>query len=94
MTGSTNTQVNWQVNGTAGGNSTTGTISNAGLYTAPATVPSSAVNVMAVAQADTNKSASAPVTINPSTASGTYAITVTAMLGGVQHSIPVTLVVQ
>jgi hypothetical protein len=94
VTGSTNTQVNWQVNGTAGGNSTTGTISNAGLYTAPATVPSSAVNVTAVAQADTNKSASAPVTINPSTASGTYAITVTAMLGGVQHSIPVTLVVQ
>jgi hypothetical protein len=94
VTGSTNTQVNWEVNGTAGGNSTTGTISAAGLYTAPATVPSSAVNVTAVAQADIITTASATVTINPSTANGTYTITVTAMLGGVQHVTPVTVVVQ
>ena len=59
-----NTAVTWQVNGVTGGNSTVGTISTAGLYTAPATVPNPAtVTVTAVSQADTTKSASATVTI-------------------------------
>ncbi len=35
-----NTVVTWQVGGVTGGNSTVGTISTSGLYTAPATVPS------------------------------------------------------
>ena len=35
VTGSTNTGVTWSVNGVAGGNATTGTISAGGLYTAP-----------------------------------------------------------
>jgi hypothetical protein len=64
VTGSSNTAVNWQVNGVAGGNSTVGTISTSGLYTAPATVPSpAAVTVKAISQADTTKSASATVTV-------------------------------
>ena len=59
-----NTAVTWQVNGVNGGNSTVGTISTAGLYTAPATVPNPAtVTVTAVSQADSTKSASATVTI-------------------------------
>ena len=59
-----NTAVTWQVNGVAGGNATVGTISTSGLYTAPASVPSTAtVTVTAVSQADSTKSASAPVTI-------------------------------
>ena len=59
-----NTAVNWQVNGVAGGSTTTGTISNSGLYTAPATVPSPAtVTVTAVSQADATKSASAQVAV-------------------------------
>ncbi|MBZ5543590.1 MAG: hypothetical protein LAO07_07910, partial [Acidobacteriia bacterium] len=59
-----NTAVTWQVNDTAGGDATVGTISSAGLYTAPAAVPSPAtVTVKAVSQADTTKSASATVTI-------------------------------
>ena len=63
---STNTTVTWQVNGVAGGNATTGTITTAGLYTAPATVPNPAtVTVSAVANANTNASASAVVTITP-----------------------------
>jgi serine protease len=45
--------VTWQVNNIAGGNSTVGTITSAGVYTAPATVPSaSAVTITAVSNAD------------------------------------------
>lgn len=67
----TNTAVTWQVNGTAGGSSSAGTISSSGLYAAPATVPNPAtVTVAAVSQADTSVSASASVTVtSPSTVS-------------------------
>jgi len=65
VTGSSNTAVGWQVSGVAGGNSVLGTISTSGMYTAPAAVPSPAtVTVTAVSQADTSKSASAPVTLS------------------------------
>jgi hypothetical protein len=64
VSGSSNTQVQWQVNGVAGGNLTVGTISAAGVYTAPAAVPSpNTVTVTAVSAADPTKSASATVTI-------------------------------
>jgi hypothetical protein len=64
VTGTTNTTVAWQVNGMSGGNSTVGTISSAGLYTAPASPPSPAtVAITAVSQADTTKSGSASATI-------------------------------
>jgi hypothetical protein len=60
----TNTAVTWRVNGVTGGNSTVGTISTTGLYTAPAAVPSpSAVTVAAVLVADATKSAAATVTV-------------------------------
>ena len=66
VTFSTTTTVNWQVNGVSGGNATIGTISTAGLYTAPATLPvPNSVTVTAVAQADTTQTVSATVTINP-----------------------------
>src|SRR5207302_9627902 len=70
---SLNTQVTWQVNTVAGGNATVGTISTAGLYTAPGTVPSPAtVTVTAVSVADSTRSASATVTITaPPGSSGT-----------------------
>ena len=59
-----NTGVVWEVNGVAGGTSTTGTITAAGLYSAPAAVPSPAtVSVTAVSEADSSVSASAMVTI-------------------------------
>ena len=58
------TTVFWKVNGIAGGNSTVGTISSNGLYTAPNTKPSpSQVTVSAVSAADPTKSASASVSI-------------------------------
>jgi hypothetical protein len=62
--GTTNTAVNWSVNGIAGGNSTGGTISGAGLYAAPRVLTASAtVTVTATSDADPSKSASANVTL-------------------------------
>ena len=45
-----NTAVTWQVGGVTGGNSTVGTISTSGLYTAPVVVPSSASLVVSQTQ--------------------------------------------
>jgi uncharacterized protein (DUF1800 family) len=39
VTGSSNQNVTWEVNGVSGGSTATGTISGSGLYTAPATMP-------------------------------------------------------
>lgn len=64
VTGSSNTSVTWQVNGVAGGNSIVGTISTAGVFQAPATIPTPAtVTVTAVANADGTTSGSAQATI-------------------------------
>ncbi|HTW59592.1 MAG TPA: hypothetical protein VMD99_15805 [Terriglobales bacterium] len=64
VSGESNTSVNWEVAGVAGGNATVGTISTAGAYTAPATVPSPAlVLITAVSQASSNISASYPINI-------------------------------
>lgn len=61
---STNTTVNWGLSGDGCSGATCGTISDAGLYTAPAGIPSPpTVTVKATAAADTSKSASAIVTI-------------------------------
>jgi hypothetical protein len=66
VTGATNTAAIWSV---AGGASN-GTISNTGLYTAPAAVPNPPqVTVTATSQADTTKSASAIVTVTVSSGS-------------------------
>src|SRR6202011_2541711 len=67
--GSSNTTVNWSVNGVAGGNATVGMISTSGVYTAPMTTPSPAmVTVSAVSAADSTKSASAQVTVTAAAA--------------------------
>ncbi|HTS12366.1 MAG TPA: hypothetical protein VMH00_09635 [Candidatus Limnocylindrales bacterium] len=64
VTGSSNTSVTWSVNSISGGNSTLGTITSAGLYTAPATLPSnSSVTITAVSVADSQASASAIVSL-------------------------------
>jgi len=60
----TNKSVIWQVGGITGGNSTVGTISSQGTYTAPKSVPAGGtVQVSAVSVADSTKSASALITI-------------------------------
>ena len=51
VTGTTNTQVVWKVNGAVGGNATVGTISSTGFYTAPAVlgnVPNLTINAPSV----------------------------------------------
>ena len=58
-----NTAVNWMVNGVAGGNGSIGTISPAGLYTAPDTVPSSSISISATSVADTTKSGTGVVNV-------------------------------
>lgn len=67
VTGSNNTAVTWQVDGVAGGNTESGTISSTGLYTAPSPSQVTQVTVTAVAAADNTKTASASVTVNPPT---------------------------
>jgi hypothetical protein len=75
VTGSTNTAVTWQVNGTLGGSQTLGFISTTGLYVAPGGVPTTSdgtggtttttLTVTATAQADNKTTGSATVTIVP-----------------------------
>jgi hypothetical protein len=56
--------VSWKVNGTTGGNSTVGTISTAGLYRAPSSVPSPAtVTITGVSTVDSTKSGTASATV-------------------------------
>jgi hypothetical protein len=64
VTGTTNTGVNWQVNGAAGGDATVGTIDSTGLYIAPGTIPGGTISVAAVAQADGVSNGTATVTLN------------------------------
>ena len=64
VTGTATGDVTWSVNDVAGGNSTVGTISSTGLYTAPATPPSpSTVNVKAASTVDSTRTSTASVGI-------------------------------
>jgi hypothetical protein len=75
VTGSSNTAVTWQVNGTTGGNQQVGFISANGLFVAPAGVPTKSdgqggsvtttVTVTAVSQASPSSTGSATVTLAP-----------------------------
>src|SRR5207237_284483 len=63
VTGTTNTAVTWRINDVVGGNSTIGTVDANGLYTAPATLPSSTtVYVRAFSVANTSSSGFSKVT--------------------------------
>lgn len=57
------TLVNWSVAVTNGGTGSAGTITPAGLYTAPATVPSNSVTITATSQVQSTLTATQPVTI-------------------------------
>ena len=64
VTNTTDTSVTWSVNNIPGGNSSAGTITAAGVYTAPADLPSLViVQVTATSQADATKSATAQITV-------------------------------
>lgn len=64
VTGTANTAVTWSVAGIAGGNSTVGTITDNGEYTAPLSVPSpSGLTILATSAADRTASDTATVTV-------------------------------
>jgi hypothetical protein len=64
VTGTTDTTVSWNVNAIAGGSPITGTITSAGMYTAPADLPiSPTVQITATSNSDPTKFATAPLTI-------------------------------
>ena len=64
VTGSSNTAVTWSVTGPGCMGAACGTVNNSGLYSAPAIVPvPSTVSVIATAQADATRSASAALTV-------------------------------
>lgn len=67
VSGTSNTAVTWQVNGTAGGDSSSGTISSSGLYTAPDALPQqNSVTITAMSAADTSAQGTSAVTLwNP-----------------------------
>ncbi|HMB82073.1 MAG TPA: DUF1800 family protein, partial [Vicinamibacterales bacterium] len=66
VTGNANTAVTWTVNGTPGGSATVGTITAAGVYTAPAAMPpSSAVTLVATSVASASAFTQAAVTLAP-----------------------------
>jgi hypothetical protein len=89
VTGSSNTTVSWSVNAVSGGNSTIGTISSSGIYTAPASLPSpNTVTLTATSAASSSATAYSAVTLlNPtptvagitpsSTGTGAFNITIT-----------------
>ena len=80
-TGNFDPSVNWSVSGTAGGNSTVGTMNAAGLYTAPTSVPTPfTVTLTATSAANSSVSDSVSVTIAGTIASTTQ--TVSAVSGG------------
>lgn len=76
VSGTTNTGAKWLVNGVQGGNSSVGTISSAGLYTAPSSLTSN-TNMTATAQSIYNpsSSASANILVASSSSSGATACT-------------------
>lgn len=66
VTNTSNTAVTWKVSTVAGGNSSVGTITSSGVYTAPAVVSSTLiVTVTAISAADGSRSGSAQLTIVP-----------------------------
>jgi hypothetical protein len=86
ISGSTNSSVTWQVDGVVGGNSTNGTISTDGLYTAPAVVPNPAtVTVTAVSQANTADIANAALTLTSDVLVSVSPVSVNLQLGKTQQ---------
>ncbi len=84
-----NQSVIWNVNGIAGGNSSIGTISAAGIFTAPQILPQPAsVSVQAISVADSAASASAPVAITSDVAVSVTPPSASEELGAVQTFVP------
>ena len=66
VSGTSNTTVQWQVNGVAGGSPATGTVSNTGMYTAPGTLTAATqFTITALVAADPAKTANSVVSVSP-----------------------------
>jgi uncharacterized protein (DUF1800 family) len=87
VTGLANTAVTWEVNSVKGGNTTYGTVTTGGLYTAPLKIPANGITITALGS-DSKTSATVYVTVEPPGPSissispspipvGSYSITVT-----------------
>src|SRR3954469_16136039 len=64
VSNTTNTSVNWEVNGVSGGDGTNGTITSLGRYFAPNTLPANvSITVTAISNAEPSKSGTANVTL-------------------------------
>jgi uncharacterized protein (DUF1800 family) len=89
VTGTTNHKVTWTVNNIEGGNAEFGTVSIAGLYTAPAIVPANpVVSVRATSRASRGVSAASLITIQASPPPVTVAVapaSVKLLLGAAQQ---------
>jgi uncharacterized protein (DUF1800 family) len=78
VAGSANQNVTWAVNKATGGNAQLGTISAAGLYSAPATMPSSGtVTVVAVSAVDSSISGAISVALQAASTGAAAGVTVT-----------------
>ncbi|HXR97043.1 MAG TPA: hypothetical protein VN709_04285, partial [Terriglobales bacterium] len=85
VTNATNTAVTWSVNGAAGGSAKVGTISTAGLYTAPSVFPGlTQVTVTAASVQDPTATAAAVVTLQAPVAITISPATATVDLGATQ----------
>jgi len=84
VTGTSNQGVTWDVNGVAGGNSTLGTISPNGLYTAPAAVPSPEITVTIHANSVAAAAAGSGVMIISSTGVGVLPASPSLLPGATQ----------
>ena len=91
VSGTSTTGVTWQVNGITGGGSTTGTITQAGLYRAPNSVPTKGTNgksqaatvtVSAISQADSTVVSSVVVTVTSPNQATQISPTVLGVSGG------------
>ena len=84
VSGSSNQGVTWEVNHVAGGSSTYGTITQNGLYSAPASVPSNPkVTIGAVSQLDNRTTGTSPITL---TSTAEVAVSISPTSATVQTS--------
>ncbi len=86
VTNTNDKAVAWSVNGVARGNATTGTITSAGVYTAPADLPLPAeVQITATSHADATKSGAANLTIASDITLGITPTSASVELGAAQQ---------
>ena len=85
VSNSSNAAVTWSVDGVSGGNSSVGTVSSTGVFTAPQTLPQAADLVTATSISDATKSAAATVSIMSDVSVSVLPSTATLQAAGSQQ---------